>query len=172
MEPTSATGGPGESCVYADEEHAICVLGNVVLSYSLNAPNSRYLKAWARTMDQREPPILALIVIDSGARAPDAAAKESITQTIKRHERGIVAFGYVVEGQGFAAAAIRGALSVILLATRYPFPLRVMATAEEAAPWLLQHLPPDARRNNEKKRIIQALDAIRLQLRRDAAVPG
>lgn len=150
--------------MYVDAHHAISVVGHVALTYSLTPPDMAYLNRWVDLMPQMDPPILVLTVIDSGARAPDAAMKDAIRKTIKHHEKRIGALAYVVEGEGFGAAAMRSALSVINFAVRFPFPQRVTATVSEAAPWLIHQLPPALRPTTDAGRIVQTVDAIRAAL--------
>ncbi|HEX2730966.1 MAG TPA: hypothetical protein VHM70_05150 [Polyangiaceae bacterium] len=158
-----------EGCVYSDDAHAICVLGRVLLTYSLAQPNAAYLQSWTGVVGKLEAPILVLTVIDSRARAPDAASKAAIAQTITRNQHKIGAFCYVIEGDGFAGAAMRSALSLISLGTRYPFPQRVTATAREAAPWLIKHLPPEQQALQEASRVVRSVDLAREALTRGRA---
>lgn len=147
----------------------MCVLGNVALTYSLAAPSARYLATWADVIERLEPPILVLTVIDSRARAPDAASKAAIRQTVTRHERRIGGLAYVIEGEGFGAAALRSALSLINLAARYRFPQKVTATGGEAVPWLIDQLPPALRSSNEPQGVVRMVDTVRAELRQRAA---
>jgi hypothetical protein len=137
----ASTSIPADAIVYQDEQHVIAVRGNVVLSCSIDAPNPRFLEACSRTIDslarQPSPPLLLLTIIDRQARAPDDAGKLAIRQTMLRHAAQIHAFAYVVEGEGFAAAAVRGALSIISLLARYSFPHKVFGRVEDAVPWML-----------------------------------
>jgi hypothetical protein len=129
---------PPAGNVYADEHHSIAVSGNVILSYSKQPPNPRYLAAWDRTASRlaTQGTIFAFTIIDGNSPTPDEPARQAIRQAIGRHEKQLSALAYVVEGRGFGAAAVRSALSLISLAARYPFPQRVFATAPEAAAWL------------------------------------
>jgi hypothetical protein len=43
---------------------------------------------------------------------------------------------------------VRSALSLINLAARYPFPLKVFGSVEEAVPWMLNRSDPGAARNS------------------------
>ena len=147
----------------------MCVLGNVLFTYSLAAPSARYLAACSDVIERLEPPALLLTVIDSRARAPDSASKAAIRQLVTRHESRIAGLAYVIEGEGFGAAAIRSALSLINLAARYRFPQRVTATAAEAIPWLLEQLPLALRVSNEHQRLTRLVDTVRAELQQKAA---
>lgn len=165
LDPASRTNASSPSYAYADEEHITCVVGNVAITYSMAPPSPRLLMNWADLMDRLEAPILVLTVIESGVRAPDSAAKAAIRQTVTRHESRIAGFAYVVEGEGFGAAAVRSAISLISLAARYRFPQTVGASAAEVVPWLIEKLPPAKRTLNDPRAIVQAVDAMRAELR-------
>lgn len=130
-----------EPSVYVDADHAIAVCGNVVLSYSAKPPNPHYLKAWTLAMDELvvrlEAQVSVVTIIRSGTRTPDEPSRLAIRTTISRHMDDIGAFAFVVEGEGFMAAAMRSALSLMNLTARYKFPQKVFATMSEAAPWVL-----------------------------------
>ncbi len=115
--------------------------GNAVLTYSNDAPNPRYLEAWTRTVElvlnDQHAGLLVMTIIDRNAHAPDDASKTSIRNTILRHAGQIESFAYVVDGEGFRAAAMRSALSLISLAAHYSFPQKVFGRVEAAVPWML-----------------------------------
>jgi hypothetical protein len=160
--------------LYSDAEHCLAVAGRTVISFSLQPPSPAYLSAWAAAMDRlahssREP-IIVVTVIDSGARVPDDRAKAAIRNTVLRHQKRICALAYVVEGQGFTAAAMRGAVSFISLMARYPFPQKVFANIAGATAWTIQQMPPDASQGTSAAEIISVLETMRHQLLRVAAV--
>jgi hypothetical protein len=159
--------------VYRDAQHAISVCENAVLTYSNDAPNPRYLEAWTRAVElvtnQFQSGLLVLTIINQHVRAPDDASKTHIRNTILRHAAEIKAFAYVVEGEGFGAAAVRSALSLISLAARYPFPLKVFGGVEEAVPWMLSRPRQEAEHLADADKLIRAAKALRDQLRSAAA---
>jgi hypothetical protein len=154
-----------ETCIYADREHAICVQGRTSIMYSMAAPNAQSLRAWTRSVEAVDGPLLVLVVIDSGARAPDAPGRDAIQQLRLRHQHRIAGFAYVVEGEGFKAAAVRSALSAMSLASRFTYPQRVTATVGEAAPWLVHRLPAPLRAGHDASAIVATVDALRAALR-------
>ncbi len=119
----------------------ISVCGNAVLTYSNDAPNPSYLEAWTRTVElvlnDQHAGLLVMTIINRNAHAPDDASKASIRNTILQHASQIESFAYVVDGEGFRAAAMRSALSLISLAARYTFPQKVFGRVEDAVPWML-----------------------------------
>lgn len=162
--------------VYRDAQHVIAVYENTILTYSSDGPNPRYLEAWTRAVEQVlqrfHSGLLAITIIDRHAHAPDDNSKARIRDTVLRHAAGINAFAYVVEGEGFGAAAVRSALSLISLTARYPFPQKVFAHLNEAVPWALsrpsrrgEHHAPNA------TELIQIAHSLRGKLL-DAAAAG
>jgi phytoene/squalene synthetase len=154
--------------LYSDPEHCLAVAGRTVISFSLQPPNARYLQAWAAAMDrlaqQSSEPISALTVIDSRARVPDDAAKAEIRNNVLRHQKQICAFAYVIEGQGFAAAAMRSAISFISLLARYPFPQKAFPNIAAGTAWMIQQTPAETSRATSAAEIISVLEAMRQQL--------
>lgn len=156
--------------LYADAAHVIRRHGSFLLTFSLAAPNAASLRAWASAIEQLDSPVLVMIVIDSSARAPDGPTKDAIQQTTLRLQHRIAAFAYVVEGEGFTAAAVRGAISLIGMFAHYAFPQRVVATVNEAAAWLRRNLPASGDHSHDAAEITRAIDAMRAELRGNA--PG
>jgi len=143
--------------VYQDADHVISVCENTVLAYSVRAPNPQFLDAWTRTMDllaERFPSgVLVITIIERRVQPPDEVSRTRIRNTVLRHAAQIKAFAYVVEGEGFGAAAVRSALSLISMAARYPFPMKVFGVLEEAVPWMLNRPESGAHRDSATKLI-------------------
>ena len=159
---------------YRDPQHVLAVYQNTILTYSGDAPNPEYLDAWARTVEQlstRFPAgLLVMTIIDRHTRAPDDHSRARIRNTVLRHADAIKALTYVVEGEGFGAAAIRSALSLISMAARYPFPQKVFGYVEDAVPWLLScSTHRAAERAFDSTKLIELARSLRSQLRGSAA---
>ena len=159
--------------LYRDAEHVIAVHANAILVYSSNAPNPRFLEAWARTVDELvergDTPLLVLTIIDRRAHAPDDASKQAIRDTVLRHAASIQAFAYVVEGEGFAAAAVRSALALISLLARYRFPQKVFGRVDEAVAWMLSRGVAGERPFPAAGELISAANALSAELSAAAA---
>jgi hypothetical protein len=86
--------------------------------------------------------VAVLVVIEAGTPPPDAMTRDLITDAMRvdaARNRGIA---YVLEGTGFASAAMRGVITGTLLVVRPPYPTRVFATIEGSAPWIVSKLSP------------------------------
>lgn len=159
--------------LYSDAEHCLAVVGRTVISFSLQPPSPGYLKAWASTMDRlaqhSSESISVLTVIDGRSRVPDDAGKTEIRNTVLRHQKQLCAMAYVIEGQGFTAAAMRSAISFISLLARYPFPQKTFANIAAATAWTMQQVPSEASHGTSAAEIISVLEVMRHQLAQVAA---
>ena len=126
--------------VYSAEHHCIAIAGSCVVTYSTQPPNEKYFSAWnaavVQVSSQQSSKISVVTIIDSNARIPDESERALIRGAMKRYAPSIQRFGYVIEGRGFAAAAMRSAISLTSLAARTPYRQKVFATVEEAGVWL------------------------------------
>ncbi|MEY4550418.1 MAG: hypothetical protein RL685_6613 [Pseudomonadota bacterium] len=157
-----------DSLRYFDSEHGIAISGNIVISLSMQPPNAGYLAAWTQAMDQLVSdvpgPICVLNVIDAGARAPDEAAKAAIRRTVQRHAARVGAVVYVVEGRGFAAAAMRSALSLLSLVARYPFPQKVFPTVASSGAWITETMGATAANGPTPSTLLAIVDRLHAQV--------
>jgi len=160
--------------LYSDQEHCLSVYGNTVLSFSLQPPNPRYLAAWTAAMERlakkrSDSRISVLTVVDGSCRPPDDASKKAIRNTIIQHSNEIGAFAYVIEGDGFGAAAVRSAVTLISLVARYPFPQKVFKEVGPACLWTLDRVPPAAEQGTTAAGMMAAIKTMRSQVRQLAA---
>ena len=150
--------------LYSDQEHCLSVCGNTVLSFSLRPPNPQFLKAWTGAVAQlgkRSDGLISVVtVVDARCPPPDEASKAAIRDTVIRHGRQIGAFAYVIEGEGFGAAAVRSAVTMISLVARYPFPQKVFKDAKMACTWALE-LAPASETNQAPSGILATVGAMR-----------
>jgi hypothetical protein len=132
--------------VYTDEQHCIASFGSCIVAYSKQPPDTKYFASWhaivSRLMAQQPDKLSILVVIDGGSRSPDESQRKLIASATQRYAHSIERFAYVVEGRGFAAAALRSAISLISLAARTPYRQKVFASVEEAGTWLAQTAKP------------------------------
>lgn len=160
--------------LYRDPQHVLAVYQDTLLTFSADAPNPEYLTAWTRAVEQvsvRFPTGLLIgTIIDRQTRAPDENSRARIRNAVLRHADGIKAFTYVVEGEGFGAAAIRSAVTLMSMAARYPFPQKVFGRVEEAVPWLLSNSTHRvAERAFDASKLIEIAHSLRGQLRPSTA---
>ncbi|MBL9021707.1 MAG: hypothetical protein JNL21_05880 [Myxococcales bacterium] len=140
--------------LYVGPDHAVSIYRNLIIFISKGDPlpeTVTHLPAWLKKL-QREckEPIGMLVVL----RPENPLPKEEVRVIIKQIfgvVSGVISFlGFVVEKEGFAAAAQRSVLNMVMLASRPPFPMKVFGTVSEVAEWMCSkygqpvHLtPPD-----------------------------
>jgi predicted LPLAT superfamily acyltransferase len=69
-------------------------------------------------------------------RAPDPDARGALARAVERHDAAVGAVAYVVLGEGFQAAVLRGAVTSVMLLSRPSHTTKVFATIADAAAWL------------------------------------
>lgn len=88
----------------------------------------------------------SLIIIEEQTANPDEAMRRAITDTMDRAAEELLSVAVVLEAKGFAAAALRAALTGMSMMTRSRFPRRFVSSVEEALPWLVKGLTTDSGR--------------------------
>jgi hypothetical protein len=133
------------SVLYAGEDHVAGLVGPVLVVLARGEPGEEILTQAPRWIDRlltRYPQKGAyMVVIQTSAKPPGDVGRKRIDRAYTEYGRGVHAGAIVIEGKGFMAASIRSALSVIMLASRYPYPQKTFATVGEAAPFLSGKLP-------------------------------
>ncbi len=125
--------------VYIDDDHCVRALGDVIVTFTKAPPSAIYLAAWAAEADRivrHRGSLVVCTVISRVAPAPSEEAKAEIRKVMTRHKDKVRGVSYVVEGTGFAAAAVRSALTLISLVARYPYPQKIFSTVSEGSRWI------------------------------------
>lgn len=124
--------------------HCCCAYGNIVLTRSLHAPDSEYIVEWANGIigyARTHPQGLGLLnLIDANAQPPTENERVVIRNGFMKLRPVVRGAVLVVEGQGFIAAAMRGALTLINLRATYGYPVKVAGDIAEATPQLVKML--------------------------------
>ena len=125
-------------------EHCCCAFGNVVLTRSLRAPDALYLRDWVNAIlrhGRTQPQGLGIVIfIDAEAQPPNEAERGLIKDGFIRVRPVVRGAVQVIEGQGFMAAAMRGALTVTSLASGIGYPIKVTGDVGQAATLLSKML--------------------------------
>lgn len=132
----------GVSIYYTEPGQCVAWYRNVQLILSLQPPNRSLMRqlvdglsALERTTRQRPG---TLLIIRGDVKPPEEEVRDLIRTELMRSRMSAAA--QVVEGSGFRGAAIRSALSMIQLAMRSPFPMRVFGDLATACDWLTVEL--------------------------------
>lgn len=79
---------------------------------------------------------VVLVVVAKGAPMPSADIRAAMAEPFVEHADVIAGYAAVHEGSGFAAAAVRGVVTSMMMVKRLPYEHRVFARVDEAALWL------------------------------------
>jgi hypothetical protein len=158
--------------VYADREHRMGHIGNVLVCFSRSEPSGQLLPRFTeaiRELNVRYSGGVAfLVVIDSDAGPPSERVREQIKKTLRDPGIRLAALAQVVEGRGFMAASKRSALALVALVARFPFPLKIFDTVSSGAEWILEKMGDGALDNLTVSQLMGATH----QLRGTAGVPA
>lgn len=144
--PVHPSGVSDSQLLFADKHQCMRSYKHVVLTFSSDPPSTEYLKAWGRAVEDSVRSfnnVALLTVISDAAGRPSQATRRRFNEIVTRYEHVILRFAFVVEGQGFRAAAVRAGLSSLALQGRHRFPQAAFSGVPEAARWLTASPAPD-----------------------------
>jgi hypothetical protein len=126
--------------VYVGPDHCVSLYRNLIFFVAKSDPlpaTPQLLPSWLKRLERACKPPLGLLVV---LRPENPVPGEQVRATIKKIfsvVSGHIAFAaFVVEKEGFTAAAQRSVLNMIMLAARPPFAMKVFGTLEEASDWV------------------------------------
>jgi hypothetical protein len=123
-------------------------LGPLAIAIFDRATTDEDVDALARLLGQMaraQPSIAVLSVIGSDCTVPDAKVRNRLTSEVKNVQKQLIAAATVIEGSGFRAAALRGAVTGMTLFLRASYPAKTFATVRDAAGFLAGIAPVDAK---------------------------
>jgi hypothetical protein len=82
------------------------------------------------------PKLAILSVVGSDCTVPDASVRNRLTSEVKTIQKQLLAAVTVIEGSGFRAAAVRGAVTGMTLLLRASYPAKTFASVDEAGEFL------------------------------------
>ncbi len=123
------------------EGFAVGALGRVVIAVFDRAPSvvqahtmARVLAATARAHQA----VNILSVVGASCRLPDAAVRDQLTRDVKTVQGHIGVVATVIEGDGFGAAALRGAVTGMTLMLRPSYPTKVFSSVQDSADFIVK----------------------------------
>jgi hypothetical protein len=123
--------------IYAGAEHCLAVIGPVYTLIANGDPTEALVNQSERALDELEKAYGKacgmLVVVKSNVRPPSEAARHVIRRVMADCARAVVCGAWAIEGQGFVAAANRGALSMMMMLTHRQYPMKVYGTVRDAA---------------------------------------
>lgn len=129
-------------------EDAVCTLStwrSVLLLHWHARPTKATLTALMSALPAAEQRMrhgfVACTLVPSGTGLPDAETRALMERSIKRLEERCVGTVNVILGTGFAAAAVRAAMTGLVLVVRTKNPTSFVATPAEGAQFVVNHWP-------------------------------
>jgi hypothetical protein len=148
-----------------DPVHCIASYANVQLSISRAEPTLAFVQVAMRLVREavRDFPdgIALLIVINAVAPPPSDAARDYIKNGLNHSGPALRGVARVIEGQGFASAAKRSAMSLLDLLMRPPYPTKIFGDVSEASVWVVQTLSRGPRIRFNPTDLVNAVQEMR-----------
>lgn len=133
---------PRASIRYAGEDHCIVWHGSVQIIASNEPPTLQAMARMADELEQLEKSSGVgpgcLLIIRSDVAPPSEEARRFIKMKLEKSS--MVAAAQVVLGTGFRGAAMRSMLSLLQLAIRPRFGMRIFGDIDEGCEWLNKQL--------------------------------
>jgi serine/threonine protein kinase len=127
---------------HLEAEQCLAWYSNVEIVLSLAQPTYAFMQRIVAEFDGLSKRVGGnagvLLIIKADANPPDEEARSYIKRELARST--MRAAAQVVEGKGFRGAAVRSALTMIQLAIRPPFPMKIFGEVSDGALWLVGEL--------------------------------
>lgn len=130
--------------ILVDHGDIVCVAsGRVVLArwegrITIDAIDATE-EAIHRFYERAREPLAEIVIVKAGVPLPDKATRTRLAAFMRRMERRFSAVALAYEGTGARAMTIRAAASGIVALSNAVIPSMIVATAEDAIPWLLRY---------------------------------
>jgi hypothetical protein len=133
---------PPATLRYFGRDHCIAWHGNVQLIVSNEPPTLQSMALMANELDalaaRCKAEIGCLLIIHANVSPPDERVRSFIKAKLERSA--IAAAAQVVLGKGFRGAAMRSMLSLLQIAIRPKYAMRICGTSNEGCDWLVKVL--------------------------------
>lgn len=131
-----------------DETHYIAIWRNIMFAGFSGSVESHMLRSMgAAVLHQLEryPSGIGLVVVaEPGCRPPAAALREEMLALRRRTVDRTLGIAFVLRGEGFAASALRAAITGIQIVIRSSFPEKVFSDPSQGIDWIAPHCGVDA----------------------------
>lgn len=126
--------------LYVGPDHVVALHAGVLFMVIQDDPRPDVLdhqQRWLRKLKAEFPDGSGyVVVLRSDVPPPKDSARANIRRILVEFGTVVNAGAMVVEGSGFVAATLRSVLSLINLASRPTYPLKVFSSVSEACYWL------------------------------------
>jgi hypothetical protein len=131
--------------LYAGEDHAVGLVGPCLAIIARREPSPSIVHEVSRWVDSQLEAYPSkggiIVVIQANAPPPSDVSRSRIDRAYTEYGRGAVAGAMVIEGRGFVAASIRSVLSVLMLTSKYHYPIKTFSNVADGAAFLAGRLP-------------------------------
>ena len=144
------------------ESIASASLGYVAINVWDRTPQVEDAQAVAdvwSSVARAHPGLIILAVIGSECSVPDNAVRDVLTREVKRIKKQLLMVANVVEGVGFGAAALRGAVTGMTVLIQPSYPVKTFGTVAESAVFLAKNGAATAAEINEAVRVMRTPSA-------------
>lgn len=135
--------------LYVGQDHCAAIYRNLLVMVVHEDPRPdlvQHQQRWMKELAERvSGPKGFMVVLRPDNPPPAEEARGTIRRAFQQFGEGMSFGAMVVEKTGFKAAAQRGALTMIILAARPAYPLKVFATVAEATRWIVDNFGAEAR---------------------------
>lgn len=149
-----------------DDTHYVALWRNIMFAGFSSAVESHMLHSMGEAVGhqlQRYPSGIGLIVVaEPGCRPPPVALRDEMLALRRRTVDQTLGIAFVLRGEGFAASALRAAITGIQIVIRSNFPEKVFREPSAGIDWIAPHCGVDAPADlSECHRAMRALFAAR-----------
>lgn len=120
---------------------AVGALGRVAIAVFDRAPSVAEAQALAKVLSgvaRTHQAVNILSVVGGECKLPEAAVRDQLIRDVKAVQGQIGYVATAIEGDGFGAAALRGAVTGMTLMLRPSYPTKVFASIHAAAEFVVQ----------------------------------
>jgi hypothetical protein len=137
--------GSNVRVLYAGEDHVAALVGPCLTIIARREPSPNVVDEaplWVDSQLESYPHKGGVIIIvQASAPPPSESSRARIDRAYAEYGRGAVAGAMVIEGRGFVAASIRSVLSLMMLTSKYAYPIKTFSRVDEGAIYLSRKLP-------------------------------
>lgn len=154
--------------IFVDETQCFARMGDVLVAVSLTEPTPAMLADLALEVKEHAARGGAasgiFILVDKAGDPPGEAARANIRRLLVGVAGSCAGLACFVEGEGFVAATKRSAMTLVVMATRASFPVKIFGSSLEAAGWLLDRVGKTASKGLRPAQIASGAEALRARL--------
>lgn len=128
-----------------DRDHATAFAGNVFINVWHIDCTYEAVVGLARDLDELAsrstgPVGMLGVSLPSASILPKRGSNEVFAEAFREHGHRLACLGSALLGDGFVASAKRATMAMLCLLARQPCPVRLFASIDDTASWVVEHL--------------------------------